>query len=88
MSEFGFQSFPEPRTVRGYTAPDDRNVTAPVMEHHQRSGCGMERLGRHNVQVGQTVTVHVSPKDAMGLTAFRRRLRVRSLRDTYRPTGD
>ncbi len=39
-SEFGFQSFPEPRTVRGYTQPRDRNVTSPVMEHHQRSGIG------------------------------------------------
>ncbi len=40
VSEFGFQSFPHPRTVRGYTSPEDRNVTSPVMEHHQRSGTG------------------------------------------------
>ena len=39
-SEFGFQSFPEPKTVRGYTEPQDRNVTTFVMEHHQRSGIG------------------------------------------------
>ena len=39
-SEFGFQSFPEPRTVRSYTEPGDRNVTSRVMEHHQRSGIG------------------------------------------------
>jgi len=39
-SEFGFQSFPEPKTVRGYTLPEDRNVTSFVMEHHQRSGIG------------------------------------------------
>ncbi|MFC1452997.1 glycoside hydrolase family 2 protein [Verrucomicrobiota bacterium] len=39
-SEFGFQSFPEPRTVRSYTAPADRNVTSRVMEHHQRSRIG------------------------------------------------
>jgi len=39
-SEFGFQSFPEPKTVYGYTAPQDRNVTTRVMEHHQRSGIG------------------------------------------------
>ncbi len=37
-SEFGFQSFPEPKTTRGYTDPVDRNVTSYVMEHHQRSG--------------------------------------------------
>ena len=40
VSEFGFQSFPEPRVVNGYTKPEDRNVTAPVMEWHQRSGIG------------------------------------------------
>jgi len=39
-SEFGFQSFPEPHTVFGYTLPADRNVTTAVMEHHQRSGIG------------------------------------------------
>jgi len=39
-SEFGFQSFPEPRMVTTYTAPGDRNVTSYVMEHHQRSLIG------------------------------------------------
>jgi beta-mannosidase len=39
-SEFGFQSFPEPRTVYGYTLPEDRNITSYVMELHQRSGIG------------------------------------------------
>ena len=39
-SEFGFQSFPEPKTVATYTAPEDRNITSWVMEHHQRSGIG------------------------------------------------
>ncbi len=39
-SEFGFQSFPEPKTAYSYTAPEDRNITSFVMEHHQRSGVG------------------------------------------------
>ena len=39
-SEFGFQSFPEPKTTRGFTDPIDRNITSYVMEHHQRSGPG------------------------------------------------
>ena len=40
-SEFGFQSFPEPRTVATYAEEgDDRNVTSAVMEHHQRSRIG------------------------------------------------
>lgn len=40
VSEFGFQSFPEPRTVATYTVPDDRNITSFIMEHHQRSLIG------------------------------------------------
>jgi beta-mannosidase len=40
VSEFGFQSFPEPRTVNAFTTPEDRNVTSYVMEHHQRSLIG------------------------------------------------
>ncbi|MDA3963670.1 MAG: hypothetical protein PF961_23020 [Planctomycetota bacterium] len=39
-SEFGFQSFPEPRTVATYTEPEDRNVTSYIMEYHQRSPIG------------------------------------------------
>ncbi len=39
-SEFGFQSFPEPKTTFSFTEPEDRNVTSWVMEHHQRSGIG------------------------------------------------
>lgn len=39
-SEFGFQSFPEPRTVDTYTIPSDHSINSPVMEHHQRSGNG------------------------------------------------
>jgi beta-mannosidase len=39
-SEFGFQSFPEPKTANAYTEPQDRNITSYVMEHHQRSGIG------------------------------------------------
>ena len=43
-SEFGFQSFPEPRTVAGFTNPGDRNVTSYIMEHHQRSGIGNDAI--------------------------------------------
>ncbi|MCI0712143.1 MAG: hypothetical protein L0154_18455, partial [Chloroflexi bacterium] len=39
-SEFGFQSFPEPRVVNEFTEPQDRNLTSYVMEHHQRSPIG------------------------------------------------
>lgn len=39
-SEFGFQSFPEPRTIASFTHPADRNLTAPIMEKRQRSAIG------------------------------------------------
>ncbi len=59
MSEFGFQSFPEPKTVDAYTAPEDRvSVMTPVMQWHQRSG------GNGNERIKDT-TLHYfnSPKD-------------------------
>ncbi len=40
ISEFGFQSFPEPTTVRTFTKPADRNISSYVMEHHQRHPVG------------------------------------------------
>lgn len=40
VSEFGFQSFPEPRTMYDCTRPDERNLTGYMMEFHQRSKGG------------------------------------------------
>jgi beta-mannosidase len=38
VSEFGFQSFPEPKTVATFTAAEDRqSVCSPVMKYHERS---------------------------------------------------
>jgi len=39
-SEFGFQSFPEPRTIRAVIPPAELNPSSRVMEHHQRSPDG------------------------------------------------
>jgi beta-mannosidase len=36
-SEFGFQSFPEPRTIRAVVPRAELNASSRVMEHHQRS---------------------------------------------------
>lgn len=36
MSEFGFQSFPELRTIESYTIPSDWNIDSTVMKSHQR----------------------------------------------------
>ena len=35
-SEFGFQSFPRLETVEMFTLPQDRNISSPVMEQHQK----------------------------------------------------
>ena len=39
-SEFGFQSFPEPATIRTYCEPEDFNISSYMMEYHQRSPIG------------------------------------------------
>ncbi len=44
MSEYGFQSFPEMRTVQVYTVPEDWNIESTVMAAHQRSGIGNLRI--------------------------------------------
>lgn len=37
LSEFGFQSFPNIRTIESFTLPEDRNIFSYVMEMHQRN---------------------------------------------------
>lgn len=37
LSEFGFQSFPELKTIESFTLPEDRNIFSRVMEMHQRN---------------------------------------------------
>ncbi len=36
MSEYGFQSFPEWRTIESFTLPEDRELETPVMLVHQK----------------------------------------------------
>ena len=43
-SEFGFQSFPEPRTVASYTNKGDCEINGPIMQWHQRSYIGNEAI--------------------------------------------
>ncbi|ESQ91501.1 beta-mannosidase [Asticcacaulis sp. AC460] len=40
MSEYGFQSFPEFKTVQAYTEPGDHDIFSEVMKAHQRSSIG------------------------------------------------
>lgn len=44
ISEFGFQSFPEPRSLRAFTVKSDFSINSPIMEHHQRSDNGNSRI--------------------------------------------
>ncbi len=44
MSEFGFQSFPEMKTIEAFTEPEDRNLTSYIMDFHQRSGPGNKTI--------------------------------------------
>jgi beta-mannosidase len=43
-SEFGFQSFPSMPLIEGFTGPEDRNPSSPVMEAHQRNPGGNARI--------------------------------------------
>lgn len=47
MSEYGFQSFPEFKTVQKYTLPDDWDIESEVMASHQRSGIGNLRIKQY-----------------------------------------
>lgn len=44
VSEYGFQSFPELKTVQSYTTPEDWDIESEVMAAHQRSGIGNLRI--------------------------------------------
>lgn len=43
-SEFGFQSFPLLKTVKTFTAPEDRNIFSKVMESHQKNGAANGKI--------------------------------------------
>ena len=40
LSEFGFQAFPDMKTIESFTLSEDRNVLSYIMEKHQRSDSG------------------------------------------------
>lgn len=61
MSEYGMQSYPNWRTIEGYTLPEDREFGSTVFEHHQKSYKG-DRLIKEMVQ-----DRYGKPKDAKAL---------------------
>jgi beta-mannosidase len=44
MSEYGFQSFPEMRTIRAFATPDDLDIRSATMRDHQKNTGGNERI--------------------------------------------
>ncbi len=44
MSEFGFQSFPEMRTIQSFAAPGDQAIDSVVMKSHQKNHAGNEKI--------------------------------------------
>jgi len=44
MTEFGFQSFPEMRTIQSFSTPEDEDIRSVVMRSHQRNKGGNERI--------------------------------------------
>jgi len=44
MTEFGFQSFPEMRTIRTFAKPKDLDIRSVVMQAHQKNKGGNERI--------------------------------------------
>ncbi len=44
MSEYGFQSFPEMRTIRTFAQPGDMDIHSVTMQDHQKNHGGNERI--------------------------------------------
>ncbi len=44
ITEYGFQSFPEMRTVRAFAKPEDFDIRSTVMQAHQKNKGGNERI--------------------------------------------
>ena len=44
MSEYGFQSFPEMRTIHAFAKPEDMDIRSATMQDHQKNHGGNERI--------------------------------------------
>jgi beta-mannosidase len=44
MTEYGFQSFPEMRTIEAFAKPEDFDIRSTVMQAHQKNKGGNERI--------------------------------------------
>ena len=50
MSEYGFQSFPEMKSVKQYALPEDYDIVSEVMNSHQRSSIGNKTIEYYMLQ--------------------------------------
>ena len=50
MSEYGFQSFPEFKSVKQYALPEDYDIVSDVMNSHQRSSIGNKTIEYYMLQ--------------------------------------
>ncbi|WP_430973127.1 beta-mannosidase [Sunxiuqinia rutila] len=50
MSEYGFQSFPEFKSVKQYALPEDYDIVSEVMNSHQRSSIGNKTIEYYMLQ--------------------------------------
>ena len=64
MSEFGFESYPDLKTVESFTVPEDRVQGSPVLEDHQRCVLGTVKLA------GYLARYFRSPKDFASLVSY------------------
>jgi beta-mannosidase len=44
MSEYGFQGFPDPKTIASFTKAEDRVLNSPVLKAHQKHPTGYETI--------------------------------------------
>ena len=64
MSEYGFQSFPEYKSVAEFTVPDDHKINSPVMLSHQRAKDNDTREDFGNKNINQYLDKYFNqPKD-------------------------
>ena len=50
VSEFGFQSFPDMKTITSFTKPEDRNIFSRIMDKHQRNSSANGRIMMYMAQ--------------------------------------
>ena len=74
LSEFGFQSFPDMKTVESFTLHEDRNIFSYVMEKHQKNGGANAKILQYLAQTYQY------PADLDGLVYLSQLMQAEAMR--------